>query len=971
MATRIRQFLKIASVFIFLAIFLLACSNGDGPGGVVESDLAGRQSEFVSADVSNERGYSFLDASEAGSAVPNEVKREIEEADIVEIDGSTLYILNAYRGLAVCDVSLPDRPSITGRCPINGEPIEMYIRDGNAYVIVSVPQALLLAEQMAIEAIVPYSSETLSRIEVINIADPSNPRIVKTVDLEGLVTDSRIVGDILYTVSSETTLYYDYRVLSEEGTSSDRVDAADASISVDTADAATSDTANAYVAAFDLSDPAAVAEVDRVDFGGSARYIHVTETAIFIASDPFEFTSDSMHITYVDISDPSGVIRKRGEFDVPGTVKDKFKMDYYEGFFRVCTFQWEPETNGVSRMHVFDVSDPDSITEVGKLSLGEGEQLFATRFDGDRAYVVTFEQKDPLWVIDLGDPANPEIKGELIVPGWSTHIQAMGSYLVALGIDDTERQWRVSVSLFDVADPGAPALIERVSFGEGDGWSWSDANQDYKSFTILEEMGLILLPYSTSSYRNGLVQMENRLQLIDYSPTDLAARGWVTQKGSVLRGRSYSNRLFSVSTEQLQVIDASDRDNPRVSANLSLAENVVDFRPLENGFGVKVTESNGIYSLQSVDVDAPEEIVGEASLDDFSYTAHFVNGNVAYVVDNRYGNRILSEGNDEMIAPDSYQHTTRVTVFDFTVPENPVRRGALEIEGYFGHPIHLEEPFMMYPYAYDGEIVQVQDDLLAFVRVNPYDEFDDAVSIVDLSDPDRPALVVTYPIEQKNAVGFFAGSGMLYYSYTTDAEDDENGRSQIRYYLGRIDLADPTEPETLPGINVPGICLGMDEAGITAYTIDNRWLPETEFDVEYSFNAVRIEGDTAYLLGETTLNEYYSSYMIADGLAYIGGYSWRYYGGSMAIIDLTDPENLNQYEPNLPLYGNHIIGAKERTAFLSMSNGIGCYDVSDPGNPELIDFHYGYAYHDRVAFSESKAFLPLGYYGLLIKEILP
>lgn len=959
MKAQIQQYLKIVSVFIFFSIFLFACSNGNGSNGVDGSiDLSGRQSEFWSAEVSIGTGNFFTEdvASPSGQS---EAKREIEEADIVEIDGTNLYILNAYRGFAVCDVSLPDQPSITGRCPINGDPTEMYIRDSTAYVIVSVPQTLLSAEEGAAEMAVPYSFDTLSRIEVIDIADTSNPRIVKTMDLEGLVTDSRIVGDILYAVFSETTLLYDYMPILENGTST---------ATVNLAEATTSNVANVYVAAIDISDPGNAHEVDRVNFGGLARYIHVTEAAIFIASDPLDYGADSMRITYVDISDPTGIIRKRGEFNVQGTIQDEFKMDYNGGYFRVCTYQWDSESWGLSRLYVFDVTDPDAAVAVGSLALGEGEQLFATRFDGDRAYMVTFEQKDPLWVIDLSDPANPEIKGELIVPGWSTHIQAMGDHLVALGIDDTGAQWRVSVSLFDVSDPGAPTLTERVSFGEGDGWSWSEAEQDVKAFTVMEDMGLILLPYSTSFYDNGLYRTENRLQLIDYSPDDLTARGWVTQKGSVLRGRSYADRLFSISTEQLQVIDASDRDNPTVSADLTLAENVVDFMLLENGFGVKVTESDGTYNLHSVDVNTPEEIVGEITLDNFSYTAHFVNGNLVYVLESRYGSGLFV---DSEIAPGSNDYTTRVMVLDFTTPGAPIKRGVIDIDGYFISSISIDDSFVKDPYTYSREIVQVQNDLLAFVMTDPYDGYGDAASIVDFSDPDNPAIVATYPIEEDNANSFFAGSEVLYYSYTVDAEDDEQGRSQIRYYLGRINLANPANPETLPEINMPGICLGMDEAGVIAYTIDNQWLSETELDKGYIFNAVRIEGDTAYLMGETMLQEYYSSFMIADGLAYLSEHSWWYYERNTIIIDVGDPENLEQYDADLPWYVTNIIGAKERTVFFSMQSGTGCYDVRDPGSPELIDFQYGHSYYDRMAFSESTAFLPLGYHGLWVKELSP
>lgn len=928
MANRKRQCLIAVLNLILCASFLYACWNGSN----LRDPTA--QSEFLSADTGG-RIYG-IDAGVAGVEEDlnqtEEVEREIEEADIIKIEGTNLYILSQYRGLTICDVSWPDHPSISGRSPINGEPIEMYIRGDYAYVIVSVLQEPVYGPLE--DAVAPDSSASQSRVEVVNIADASNPRPAGTLDLKGRVTDSRIVGDILYVVSSEEPVYYCYISAPDER--------------------------NVYVASLDLSDPGNIFEADRVDFGGSARYIHVTEEAIFIASDPSDYSYNSMNIAYVDISDSGGAIRKRGSFDVQGRIQDEFKMDYSGGYFRVCTY--DSDEGGLSRLYVIDVTDPDVPREAGSVELGRGEQLFATRFDGNRAYMVTFERKDPLWLIDLSDPAAPQIKGELIVPGWSTYIQPMGDHLVALGVDNTNG-WRVSVSLFDVADPDQPALTERVSFGESDGWNWTVAYQDVKSFTVLEDMGLILLPYTTSSYSDGRYRIENRLQLIDYSPSDLDARGWVTQKGNVLRGRTFSDRLFSVSTEELQVIDASDRDNPRVTAGLSLAVNAVGFAPLENGYGVQVTESSGDFTLQAVSPDDPESVVGEIAFGDAGYSSHFVNGNLVYIVANHYGSE-----------PYQYVYTTSVTVFDFSTPTSPTRRGTIEIEGNYDNPVRLGDATVKYPYNYSREIVQVKEDLLTFARVDPYyyGEYDDELLIVDLSDPDCPALVARHLIEERDVSGFFAESGVLYYSYALEAKNDDQGRPQLKYFLGRIDMTNPAHPASLPAINIPGICLGMDETAAYAYTIDSQWAPGgNDYFVEYTFNAVWIGGDTAYLMGETKLSEYYSRFMIADGLAYIGRDTWWYYEGTsdLIIIDLTDPENLLKYENELQVCGASLIGAKNRTAFLSMWDGIGCYDVHNPGSPELTEFRYGYTWIGRITFYNDRAFLPLGYYGVWVKNV--
>ena len=93
------------------------------------------------------------------------------------------------------------------------------------------------------------------------------------------------------------------------------------------------------------------------------------------------------------------------------------------------------------------------------------KSLRSVRFDGERGYAVTFQQVDPLFVLDLSDPANPLVAGELEVPGYSTHMVPLGDRLVAVGFDDTAGI-RPAVALYDVADPSEPRQLERVALAD-------------------------------------------------------------------------------------------------------------------------------------------------------------------------------------------------------------------------------------------------------------------------------------------------------------------------------------------------------------------------------------------------------------------------------------------------------------------------------------------------------------------------
>src|SRR5690606_5739191 len=119
-----------------------------------------------------------------------------------------------------------------------------------------------------------------------------------------------------------------------------------------------------------------------------------------------------------------------------------------------------PRTTSVSRVVTLGV-DGDRLEVLGSTEdFGETERIFATRFIGDRGYVVTFRQTDPLFVIDLSDPADPHVTGELHIPGFSNYLFPLDDdHLFAIGRDATEdgRVQGLALQIFDVSDPAAPA----------------------------------------------------------------------------------------------------------------------------------------------------------------------------------------------------------------------------------------------------------------------------------------------------------------------------------------------------------------------------------------------------------------------------------------------------------------------------------------------------------------------------------
>jgi uncharacterized secreted protein with C-terminal beta-propeller domain len=195
---------------------------------------------------------------------------------------------------------------------------------------------------------------------------------------------------------------------------------------------------------------------------------------------------------------------------VPGTLVDQFSLDERDGIVRVATTEnrwipWWTREGGEwvepppSRNRVFTLErDGRALSILGQTEvLAEGERIFSARFMGDElAYVVTFRQVDPLFAIDLSDPAHPVVLGELKIPGFSNYMHPLGEgHLLTIGREATEdgRVQGLALQIFDVRDPTAPTLAHKHVFT--DRWGYSVANWDHKAFTYFGARQLLAFPY--------------------------------------------------------------------------------------------------------------------------------------------------------------------------------------------------------------------------------------------------------------------------------------------------------------------------------------------------------------------------------------------------------------------------------------------------------------------------------------------
>ncbi|HEV8541695.1 MAG TPA: beta-propeller domain-containing protein [Verrucomicrobiae bacterium] len=509
--------------------------RGDLPSAVLPASFYDGTNKFLAASAGSTTGAGagaiLAPGVDNNTAAPPTTQRDVVESDIWNLDGDTLYFFNQYRGLQVIDVSNPDAPVLTGTYDLAAAGEQMYLLDHTRVVL------------LARDNCGWFGNSSDSRVILLDITN-GVPHLVKELPVPGYIDESRMVGTALYVVASG---YEPRAVPLKDGTGT--------SVEWDW---------GSTVVSFDLSDFGAAQQKSSDWVAGYGNVILANDEYLFVAQSNYDSSGTTSLIYCYDISAPDGTFTMLSRIKVAGAIRDKFKMQANGDVFTVVP-QLDFPNPRATFVETFSLADPTNPKPLGTLRLIDNEQLFATSFDGNRLYVVTYYIKDPLWIIDLSDPSAPNKVGELQIPGWSTFLQPLGDKLLAIGIDQTNNYWRTSVQLFDVANPAQPALLSKVLIG--DQWSGSEANWDEKAFGVLPDDKLLLVPFQSSG-TNGYFQ---GVQLIDLEADHLVKRGVIPQNVGARRATVHLGRILSLSGTELLTVDETDRDNPKVVANTPLS----------------------------------------------------------------------------------------------------------------------------------------------------------------------------------------------------------------------------------------------------------------------------------------------------------------------------------------------------------------------------------------------------------------
>jgi len=498
---------------------------------IKEKNESDYYSDFLAVDTMETVTNGALKEESADSVTTESVSKDysktnvqvdgVDEADIVKTDGKYIYYVGRDK-INIIEVGKEGKLKKVKEITYKYDeidyfyPQEIYINQ-NKLIVIGQKQ---ISEETTEEKSYLNSYKTYTVAKIYDVENKKNTNLEREIEVEGSYLSSRMIGDNIYLLSNKYIYSYLFREkaieeLNEEEFKPKYFDTV-INESLQTKEfndicylPESNDTSYLNIVGFNINnnEPANVES-----YLGAGTKVYASQNNLYVAMTKYEYKDVKLHgfynnydiNTYIykfELSDGKTTYKNVGS--VPGEILNQFSMDENNGYFRIATTDrenWNQETNR-NNMYVLD----SELNIVGKVEdLARGEKIYSVRFMGNRAYMVTFVETDPLFVIDLSEPTNPVVLGELKIPGYSkylhpydeTHLIGFGedTKLVNYGYGDIVTTDGMKMALFDVTDPSNPTELYTVKIGEKG--TYSELLNNHKALLFSKEKNIIAFPIS-------------------------------------------------------------------------------------------------------------------------------------------------------------------------------------------------------------------------------------------------------------------------------------------------------------------------------------------------------------------------------------------------------------------------------------------------------------------------------------------
>ena len=455
---------------------------------------AGAESDAAAPDtgaplIGNSAGGGAKGLSGSGGESHSETYLQVEdvdEADIVKTDGKYIYYVNDKEEVIILEAAGGKTKKVA---TIGNTGVENYIHDIflKGDTLVTIGRTYDDDDDSGTTAIVTY-----------DIKDRSKPELLDQFKQSGDILSSRMVGNYVYLVTNQY-VYSEGHVIPRCTVNGKYSDIPVADISCVPEPISTS---YIILSAVDISQGAQGKAKTKAVFGSSDTIYcndHNLYTAVSewtSAKNDGEYT-ESTRIVRASLDGLK--IKFNATAKVRGYIDNQFSMNEKDGYFFIATTS---QRDGMDVNNLFAL-DKD-LKEAGKVTgFARNESIKSVRFIGDKAYVITYEQIDPLFIIDLSDPTDPRIEGEVKIDGFSTLLVPVSKdRLLGIGYATGDNGYGgeyssgLKLALFDISNPSEPKVLGSKEFKDME----SEAQYTHLALTVNKEDGWYAIPYSIYNY---------------------------------------------------------------------------------------------------------------------------------------------------------------------------------------------------------------------------------------------------------------------------------------------------------------------------------------------------------------------------------------------------------------------------------------------------------------------------------------
>ena len=419
--------------------------------------------------------YSGTNIQEAG----------VDEGDIIKTDGTWIYILKQDGSFSIVRAN-DGAPKVESTTKLektglsNREIREMYL-DGDRLIIVEEGICTALEKDNEL-----YRTSTgyQTVLSVWDITDRAQPEQIGMLRQDGYYKDSRKNGDFVYLFTS----YMPYIAETyEESTIVPRINGDEVAYNQFYLPEKPASENYLIISSVDITKPEEVKDQKVLVSGADSFYVS-TEN-IYVTNENYNSGKDTVVTEIAKFHYKDGRITGVAAGSVKGYLNDSFSLNEYDGTLRVVSTYYDETWEEWNALYILD----EKLQQLSAIEdLAQGETIRSARFFGTTGYFVTFRQTDPLFSVDLSDPENPKVLGELKISGFSSYLHFYGENLL-LGIgyeadENTGSTTGLKLSMFDISDP---ANVKEVSRTVLPGMTWCPAIEDYKSILVDPDKNLI------------------------------------------------------------------------------------------------------------------------------------------------------------------------------------------------------------------------------------------------------------------------------------------------------------------------------------------------------------------------------------------------------------------------------------------------------------------------------------------------